>query len=105
MAIVEPLLDKGSSRTREETALADVLVALISRYEQARYNPQRAKPFEILQFLMEEHGLRQRDLLDIFPTRSRISEVLSGKRAVTREQAILLGKRLGVDASVFIELA
>jgi HTH-type transcriptional regulator/antitoxin HigA len=101
---VEPLLDKGEARTAEETALAEVLVALISRYEQSRYNPLRSKPHELLEFLMKEHDLRQRDLLDVFPTRSRVSEVLSGKRAITKEQAMRLGQRFGVDASAFIAM-
>jgi HTH-type transcriptional regulator/antitoxin HigA len=102
---VERLLDKGETRTAEETALAEILVALVSRYEQALYNPMRSKPNELLGCLMEEHALRQRDLLDVFPTRSRVSEVLSGKRAITKEQAVRLGHRFGVDASAFIEMS
>src|SRR5215467_10789405 len=67
LEIVESLLDKGELRSPEETALAEILIAVVSRYEQARYNPLRSKPHELLEFLMEEHALRQRDLLDIFP--------------------------------------
>jgi HTH-type transcriptional regulator/antitoxin HigA len=105
LEIVEPLLDKGKSRTAEETALVEILVALVSRYEESRYKTMRSKPHELLEYLMEEHALRQRDLLDVFPTRSRVSEVLSGKRAITKEQAVRLGQRFGVDAAAFIEMS
>ena len=104
LAVARPLIDKGESRTAEESALAEMLIALIARFEEVHYKIERSKPAEMLQFLIEEHGLRQRDLLDIFPTRSRVSEVLSGKRAITKEQAVALGKRFGVEAATFVEL-
>ncbi|HYL98292.1 MAG TPA: hypothetical protein VEZ90_05000 [Blastocatellia bacterium] len=53
---------------------------------------------------MDEHDLRQRDMLEAFGTRSVISEALAGKRAITKKQAVDLGKRFKVDPAVFIEL-
>src|SRR5260370_20664826 len=103
LSIVGPLLDKDSP-SPEESELTEVLVTLIHRFEQDYYKPERSKPHEVLAYLMEEHDLRQRDLLDIFPARSRISEVLSGKRAMTKRQAVSLAKRFAVEPSLFIEL-
>jgi HTH-type transcriptional regulator/antitoxin HigA len=103
--ILRSLTDKGSARTPEETELARLLASLIASFEQQRYRPERSRSNDLLLYLMEEHHLRQRDLLDIFPTRSRISEVLSGKRAITKEQAVLLGKRFAVSPVVFLGLA
>ena len=105
LQIVRPLIDKGESRTPEEAALVEVLIALIHWFEQEYYKPERSKPGEVLAYLMKEHNLRQRDLLGVFPTRSRVSEVLSGKRAITKEQAVLLADRFSVDPSLFIELS
>ena len=45
----------------------------------------RAKPVEVLRFLMDQHGLKQKDLADVFGTRSIVSEVLSGKRKLNEE--------------------
>src|SRR5262249_42315971 len=103
LAIVGPLLEKDSL-TLEESALTEVLVTLIHRFEQDYYKPQRSKPHEVLAHLMEEHDLRQRDLLDIFPTRSRVSEVLRGKRAITKPQAVMLAKRFAAEPALFIDL-
>jgi HTH-type transcriptional regulator/antitoxin HigA len=103
LQIVRSLIDKGESRKPEETALVEVLITLIHRFEQEHYRPERAKPHEVLAYLMEEHGLRKQDLGDIFSTRSRASEVISGKRAITKEQATLLASRFGVERALFIE--
>jgi HTH-type transcriptional regulator / antitoxin HigA len=101
--IVGPLLDKDSL-SPEEAALTELLVTLIHRFEQDHYKPERSEPHEVLAYLMEQHNLRQRDLLDIFPSRSRVSEVLSGKRVITKGQAVLLAKRFAVHPSLFVTL-
>ena len=104
LSAVGPLLDKDSL-SPEESALTEVLVTLIHRFEQDYYKPERSKPNEVLAYLMEVHDLRQRGLLDIFPARSRISEVLTGKRAITKGQAVLLARRFAVEPSLFRDLA
>ena len=48
--------------------------------------------------LMEEHGLRQRDLLDVFGSRGIASEVTSGKRAISKAQAKKLAALFHVPA-------
>ena len=104
LAIVGPLLDRDSL-SPEEAALTELLVTLIHRFEQDHYKPERSEPYEVLAYLMEQHNLRQRDLLDIFPSRSRVSEVLSGKRVITKSQAVMLAKRFAVEPSLFISIA
>ena len=55
-----------------------------------------------LRSLMEEHGLRQRDLLDVFGSRGIASEVVSGKRAVSKAQAKKLAEIFHVPADLFL---
>jgi len=50
---------------------------------------------------MEAHDLRQKDLVDIFNTESVASEVLSGKRELTREHIKRLSARFHVSPAVF----
>jgi HTH-type transcriptional regulator/antitoxin HigA len=55
----------------------------------------------VLRFLMEQHGLRQEDLGDCAP-QSRISEILAGKRSISKENAKRLGRRFNVRADIFL---
>jgi HTH-type transcriptional regulator/antitoxin HigA len=50
---------------------------------------------------MEEHGLRQRDLLDVFGSRGIASEVVNGKRASSKAQAKKLAELCHVPADLF----
>ncbi len=75
-------LEQKRSLSREEKELAELLTLLIEDFEQKRYQMPRATPLQTLSFLMEQHGLRQKDLVDIFGTRSIASEVLNGKARI-----------------------
>ena len=52
---------------------------------------------------MEKRGLRQIDMLDIFGTRGRASEIINGKRAVPKSMAPGLAKKLRIPLRVLIE--
>jgi HTH-type transcriptional regulator / antitoxin HigA len=55
----------------------------------------------MLRYLMEEGGLKQEDLADVAP-QHRISEILNGKRAISKEIAKKLVRRFNVHADVFL---
>ena len=95
-------LDQRSARlTRAEKELAELLTLLIEDFESKRYKLPRAKPIEILRFLMDQHRLKQKDLVDVFGTRSIVSEVLSGKRRLNREHIQRLSERFHVSPEAF----
>jgi HTH-type transcriptional regulator/antitoxin HigA len=100
--LIEPLLYPERRLTPEEDALVRLLLKLIDDYQTAHPVFPPMKPHERLQALMEEHGLRQADLLDIFGSRSRVSEAVSGKRAISKEQAKKLGERFCLSPAAFI---
>jgi HTH-type transcriptional regulator/antitoxin HigA len=56
----------------------------------------------MLSHLMETSGRTAKNLLPIFGTRGRVSEVLSGKRSISKEQAKRLGAFFKVSADLFI---
>lgn len=92
---------RGTRLTKEEKELAELLTLLIENFEERNYSLPKASPREMLEFLMEQHGLRQADLLDVFKTRSIASEILSGKRELTKEHIRLLSQRFHVSPEVF----
>jgi HTH-type transcriptional regulator / antitoxin HigA len=94
-------LEQKRSRTREEKDFADLLTLLIEDFEERRYHLPRATPLKALAFLMEQHGLKQKDLTNILGTRSIVSEVMGGKRELTKEQIRRLSQRFHVSPEIF----
>jgi HTH-type transcriptional regulator/antitoxin HigA len=103
LQIVERLLSIGDGRrSAEENALLSLLAALVEQFERKAYPAAAAEPKEILRDLMEHNRLKAADLADVMGGRSRVSEVLSGKRAISKEQAKRLGERFKLSPAVFI---
>jgi HTH-type transcriptional regulator/antitoxin HigA len=103
LAIVEGLMEKGDGgRTAEEEALLALLASLIEQFEATAYPISDAEPREVLHDLMEHNDLKAIDLESIFGSRARVSEVLSGKRSISKEQAKRLGARFKLSPAVFI---
>jgi HTH-type transcriptional regulator/antitoxin HigA len=50
---------------------------------------------------MEQHDLLQKDLADVFGTRSIVSEVLSGKRDLNKDHIERLSARFHVSPELF----
>lgn len=99
---VERLMDKGDSRTPEQDAALELMVRLIRDYEE-KYEPlPDPSPTEMLAYLMEQRGLRQADLAPIFKSRGYVSDVLHGKRGISKALAKQLGEFFHVSADVFI---
>lgn len=95
-------LDKRGSRlTRAERELADLLTLMIEDFEKRQYALPTASPIEVLKFLIEQHGLKQKDLVDVFGTPSIVSEVLHGKRELSKEHIRRLSRRFHVSPEVF----
>ena len=103
LRIVERLMNIGDGeRTAEQTALLRLLGALIEQYEKKAHPAAAAEPKEILRDLIEAGGLKAADLAEVMGGRSRVSDALSGKRAVSKEQARRLGEFFKVSPGLFI---
>jgi HTH-type transcriptional regulator/antitoxin HigA len=101
MAVLTALLRK-KNRTAEENRLAELLTYLIEEFEEREYRlPHKAGPIDILRHLMEANHLRQADMLDVFGTASVISEVLKGKRKLSKAHILKLSERFHVSPALF----
>jgi len=88
--------------TPEERALYKLLVTLIEVYETENYPMDKSEPHEILQHIMESSGTRQADLVGIIGSSGVVSEVVNGKRAISKAQAKALGDYFKISPSLFI---
>ena len=102
VAAVEALMGKAEHRSREEDALLETMAILIQAYDD-RQNPLPPVPgYEMLAYIMETSGRTAKDLLPVFGTRGRGSEILSGKRAISKAHAKHLAEFFKVTADLFI---
>lgn len=80
----------------------DVLVDLVELYESKHEPMGYPSPLSALEFRMEQGGLKPRDLIPFIGSRAKVSEVLSGKRAITMPMARALHEHLGIPADVLL---
>ncbi len=86
----------------EEEALLELFTRLIEEYEEEHYPMPPVSPQEMLEHLMDARGLRQVDLVGILGSKGVISEIMSGKRSISKAQAKALGEFFHVSPALFI---
>jgi HTH-type transcriptional regulator/antitoxin HigA len=88
--------------TPEEDALLSLVTNLIRDYETGVYPPrEKSKPHQMVAFLLEQRGLSSKDLWPVIGSKGRVSEILSGKRDISKEQAKTLAEFFHVRADLF----
>ena len=76
----------GAPEGTEEGDKLDVLVTLVEMYEAKRWPieiDESFDPIDVLNFAVEELGHTQAELAELLGSRSRASEILSRRRALT----------------------
>jgi HTH-type transcriptional regulator / antitoxin HigA len=90
------------NRTPEERALYQLIVLLIENYETKHYPMESSQPHEILQHIMEASDTRQADLVGVIGSSGVVSEVVNGKRSISKAQAMSLGEYFKVSPGLFL---
>ncbi|MDF1879603.1 DNA-binding protein [Sulfurimonas sp. SAG-AH-194-C20] len=82
----------------------EVLTTLVEAYEEQHYKMDAPDPIEAIKFRMEQEGLKQKDLVSIVGSKSRVSEILNRKRKLTIEMIRNLHKQLHIPVeSLFLD--
>ena len=102
LAIVEKLMKKGEDLSAEEEKLLKLLARLIEDFEQRYYQPPEAQPLEVLHHLMEARGVKPSQLWEVFGSKGIASEVLNGKRGISKTHARALANYFHVPVDLFI---
>jgi HTH-type transcriptional regulator / antitoxin HigA len=89
-------------RTPEEDALLELLVILIEKFEEANYPVPNVEPDRMLLHLMEARNMKQEELVGVIGSRGVVSEIVNGKRSISKAQAKALGQLFHVSPSLFI---
>jgi len=102
IALVESLTH-NSDLTPEEEQIVELLITLIEKFEAEHYPLNNlSTPLSRLTFLMEENQLRQADLIEVFEAKDIVSEVLSGKRQISKSHALKLGEFFNLNPALFL---
>src|SRR6185369_8681231 len=99
---LEKLDTLGRPLTAEEHELAELMTLLVQQFEQSHYPLGHAAPTEALRVLMESRNLRQRDLIPVFGSSSVASDVINGKRSISKTHARKLADFFHVSVSLFV---
>ncbi len=104
LAVIDRLMSKDEDAlSPEEDRLLSLLALLVEDFEKRAY-PMGGKsdPRLALRELMREHELKQTDMLDIFGSQGVVSQVLNGKREISKSQARRLSERFRLPIDIFI---
>ena len=95
-------LDERNDLSLEEEALAEVLTVLIEDYEDKHYPLPDVPPHESLKALMEDRGLKHKDIWPVLGNKGAATEILSGRRSISKAQAKRLADFFRVPIDLFI---
>ncbi len=76
----------------------DILIPLVEAYEEKHFPIPPPDPIEAIKFRLDQLGMKKAHLKDFLGYRSRVSEILSGKRKLTLKMMVKLHNELGVPA-------
>jgi HTH-type transcriptional regulator / antitoxin HigA len=104
LSLIDQLMRKDEDAlSPEEDRLLRLLAVLVEDYESHHYPMDSpANPSVALRELMREHELKQADMVEIFGSQGTVSQVLNGKREISKAQARKLSKRFRLPIDVFI---
>ncbi len=95
-------MNKNPEPESEEGDQLHLLSTLIEDYESKSFPQTLPDPVEAIKFRMEQEDLKPVDLIPYIGSRSRVSEILSGKRTLTLDMIRNLETGLGIPAKVLV---
>lgn len=94
-------IDALENPTPEQIAVAEVLMTLIEAYE-LNYTLERASGVELLRELMAANDLKQKDLEVVLKSKGMVSDLLHGRRPISKGVARKLSARFNVSYTLFL---
>lgn len=81
---------------------AETLAILIEHYETKRFPIKESSGINVLKFLMDQNGLKQKDLIGILGGKSSVSEILHRKRRLNLQHIRALSEKFNINPATFI---
>lgn len=103
LKFVETLMGRDPDPESEDGEKLALLSTLVEDYESKTFPSDIPNPVDAIKFRMEQAGLKPNDLIPYIGTRSRVSEILSGRRSLTIDMIRALEAGLGIPAEVLLK--
>lgn len=103
LANIGRLMDRDPPSDSAEANELELLTMLVGEYEANAFPVEVPDPIEAIRFRMEQQDLSPRDLIPFIGSRSKVSEVLSGKRPLTLAMIRALHSGLGIPARSLLQ--
>jgi len=100
LARIEKLID--ARRNTPQGDELELLSLLVHDYEERLYPIAKPDPVAAIRFRMEQQGLEPKDLVPYLGSRSRVSEILSGRRSLSLKMIRSLVSGLRIPADVLL---
>jgi len=100
LAVVETLMDAAPGSPQEEEL--ELWSLLIEEYEKKQHPIEDPDPIEAIRFRMDQLGLQRKDLEGVIGPKSKVSEVLNGKRPLSLSMIRALHTKLAIPVSVLV---
>jgi HTH-type transcriptional regulator/antitoxin HigA len=102
LAEIEKLWNAAAGSEDEDKL--DLLATLVEKYEEARWPVVDASdPIDLLHFAISDLGHTQAELADLLGSRSRASEVLNRRRALTVEMIRIISEAWKIPADLLVK--
>jgi len=95
----------GAAAGTGEGDKLEMLVALVESYEARRWpieSDAKFDPIDVLNYAIEELGHTQSELAELLDSRSRASEILSPRRALTVDMIHRIGEAWKIPADLLV---
>jgi HTH-type transcriptional regulator/antitoxin HigA len=100
LARIEKLMDAAPNTPQGDEL--ELLSLLVHDYEEKQFPIDKPDPVAAIRFRMEQQGLAPKDLVPLLGSRSRVSEVLSGRRGLSLKMIRALAVGLHIPAEVLL---
>jgi len=103
LAVVEQLVGRDPQPGTANGNKLELFAFLVEEYEKRHFDLGLPDPVAAIKFRMDQQVLSQRDLVPYLGSRSKVSEVLRGKRPLTLAMIRALHTGLGIPADVLLQ--
>ena len=98
-ALVDELWDSSDPA---DLARLQAQATLIAEYEKGKWPQRLPTVADLIRYLMDQNGLTRADMVPILGSRSRVSEVLRGKKGLSMAMVQRLRARFRVPADLLL---